>query len=82
MPVPEDDQSPVEILNSWAEVGLSDEGTFKYVLIEVYATETISGNFNTRNIKNHPLYFRPSDFRHPNPLYVPQVKYYLHYYRR
>jgi phosphohistidine phosphatase len=44
MPVPEDDRSPVEILNGWATVSISEEGTDKYVLIEAYATETIPGD--------------------------------------
>ena len=33
MPVPEAEKTPAEILKDWANVGLSDEGTFKYVLI-------------------------------------------------
>lgn len=43
MPVPEAEKTPAEILKDWANVGLSDEGTFKYVLIEAYATEKVSG---------------------------------------
>ena len=34
MPVPEKEKSPTEILNNWESVGLSEEGTFKYVLID------------------------------------------------
>ena len=43
MPVPEAEKTPAKILKDWANVGLSDEGTFKYVLIEAYATEKVSG---------------------------------------
>ena len=43
MPVPENEKSPTEILNNWESVGLSEEGTFKYVLIEAYATEKAEG---------------------------------------
>ena len=42
--MPEDDHSPVEILNRWNTVDISEEGTFKYVLIEAYATEIIPGD--------------------------------------
>jgi len=47
MPVPEDEKCPVEILNGWANADISEEGTFKYVLIEVYATETVEGKFSS-----------------------------------
>ena len=43
MPVSEHEKTPVEILNKWESVGLSEEGTFKYVLIEAYATEKVEG---------------------------------------
>ena len=43
MPVPDNEKSPSEILNNWESVGLSEEGTFKYVLIEAYATEKAEG---------------------------------------
>jgi len=44
MPVPDNEKSPSEILNNWESVGLSEEGTFKYVLIEAYATEKAEGD--------------------------------------
>ena len=43
MPAHEQEETSVEILNKWESVGLSDEGTFKYVLIEAYATEKLEG---------------------------------------
>ena len=43
MPAHEKEETSVEILNKWESVGLSDEGTFKYVLIEAYASEKIEG---------------------------------------
>ena len=43
MPVPAHEKTPVELLNQWESVGLSEEGTFKYVLIEAYATEKVEG---------------------------------------
>ena len=43
MPVSEHEKTPVEILNKWESVDLSEEGTFKYVLIEAYATEKVEG---------------------------------------
>ena len=43
MPATDNDETPVEILNKWECVGLSDEGTFKYVLIEAYASEKVEG---------------------------------------
>ena len=49
MPVPEEEKSSVEILNRWANADLSEEGTFKYVLIEVYATEIVQGNEGKRH---------------------------------
>ena len=56
MPVPEDDRSPVEILNGWATVSISEEGTFKYVLIEAYATETIPGKNTFALLQvSHPI---------------------------
>ena len=39
----EQEETSVEILNKWESVGLSDEGTFKYVLIEAYASEKLEG---------------------------------------
>ena len=43
MQTPEQEETSVEILNKWESVGLSDEGTFKYVLIEAYASEKLEG---------------------------------------
>ena len=43
MPAHEQEETSVEILNKWESVGLSDEGTFKYVLIEAYASEKLEG---------------------------------------
>ena len=43
MQAPEQEETSVEILNKWESVGLSDEGTFKYVLIEAYASEKLEG---------------------------------------
>ena len=43
MPAHEQKETSVEILNNWESVGLSDEGTFKYVLIEAYASEKLEG---------------------------------------
>ena len=43
MPAHEQEETSVEILNKWESVGLSDEGTFKYVLIEAYAFEQLEG---------------------------------------
>ena len=43
MPAHEQEETSVEILNNWESVGLSDEGTFKYVLIEAYASEKLEG---------------------------------------
>ena len=43
MPVPADDPSLSESLYKFPAVDIGDEGTFKYVLIEAYATETAPG---------------------------------------
>ena len=48
MPVPEDDRSPAQMLNGWSEVDISENGTFKYVLIEAYATEKATGKTSTK----------------------------------
>ena len=41
--MPKTEKSPVEILNEWTNVDISEEGTYKYVLIEVYAEEPAEG---------------------------------------
>ena len=62
MPVPEAEKTPAEILKDWASVGLSDEGTFKYVLIEIWRffeliCFRLRSNFNSRGVNSRELFW-------------------------